>query len=65
MPDVGDLVFFSNQGHVGVIVLVAGNDPSEIYVVHASYDEYQITVDTLETFQEGNEPVYYGSFEYE
>ena len=65
MPHVGDMVFFSNLSHVGVIVKVLGNDPSQIYVVHASYNAYQIQMDTLEYFMGDASSVDFGHYGWE
>jgi RHS repeat-associated protein len=48
LPEVGDIVMTSSLGHSGVIVEVNGTDPSEIFLIQASYSKETINKMSLE-----------------
>lgn len=61
-PELGDMVFFKNLSHAGVIVSIdgGGKDDSKIYVVQASYSKGIINKIPLSEWKTENDPVSYG-----
>jgi len=53
-PQLGDIVMFGNLTHSGVVVEVFGDDPSQIFVVQASYSKGVINKMDLKTWGDGH-----------
>ena len=55
VPEAGDIIISASGGHAGVVQSVQGVTPNDIYIVQASYSQYEITRITLQQFHDGTD----------
>ena len=60
IPELGDMIFFSDGSHTGVIAEILGSDVSQIFVIQASYSQGVINKMSVADWQDGETPVSFG-----
>ena len=60
MPELGDMIFFDDASHTGIVAEILGREETQIFIVQASYSQGVINKLSLSIWQQGHMPVSFG-----